>query len=74
VQAGVLHMLFFAWNGSQTFEELEVKQSVMIHCVKATHPLLNWGAHFNDRAVRISVMAGLAVEMLFMLLSVYNNA
>ena len=25
VQAGVLFMLFFAWNGSQTFEELEVK-------------------------------------------------
>jgi len=40
VQAGLLLTLFFAWNGSQTFKELEVKQSIMIHCVKETHPLL----------------------------------
>ena len=48
-------MLFFAWNVSQTFEELEVKRSVMIHRVKVTHPLLYqyWGARFNDRAFRI---------------------
>ena len=39
VQAGVLLTLFFAWNGSQTFNELLVKQSVMIHRVKATQPL-----------------------------------
>jgi len=29
-------MLFFAWNGSQTFEDLQAKQSVMIHHAKAT--------------------------------------
>jgi len=40
VQAAELLTLFFAWNVSQMFEELEVKQSVMIHSVKATHPLL----------------------------------
>ena len=40
VLAGTLLMLFFAWNGSQMFEELKAKRSVMIHCVKATHPLL----------------------------------
>jgi len=32
--------LFFVWNVSQTFEELGAKQSVMIHRVKATYPLL----------------------------------
>ena len=40
VQAGALLTLFFAWNVSQMFEELEVKRSVMIHRVKATHPVL----------------------------------
>ena len=45
-------MLFFAWSGSQMFEDLEAKQSVMLHCVKATHPL-NWGARFHDRTIRI---------------------
>ena len=40
VQEGALLTLFFAWNASQTFKELEVKQSVMVHCVKVTHPLL----------------------------------
>jgi len=40
VQAGALLTLFFAWNVSQTLEELEAKQSVMMHCVNATHPLL----------------------------------
>ena len=33
VLAGVLLMLFFAWNVSQTFEELGMKQNVMIHRV-----------------------------------------
>jgi len=40
VLAGALVMLLFAWNGSQMFEDLEAKRSVMIHHVKATHPLL----------------------------------
>jgi len=48
----------------------------MIHCVKATHPLLY---QYLGRALTIvpsifSVMAGLIVEMLFMLFSVYNTA
>ena len=34
--AGVLATLFFAWNGNQMFEDLEVKQSIMIHHVKVT--------------------------------------
>jgi len=40
VQAGALLALFFAaaWNISQMFEELEAKQSIMMHHVKATHP------------------------------------
>jgi len=40
VLAGALVMLFFAWNGSQMFEDLEAKRSIMIQCVEATHPLL----------------------------------
>ena len=32
-------MLFFAWNSSQTFEDLEAKRSVMIYRVKTTHQL-----------------------------------
>ena len=68
MQAGGILTLFFAWNGSQTFEELG---SVMIHRVEETHPLLG-------RALTIvhsvfSIMAGLFVEMFFMLFSVYNG-
>ena len=73
--AGALVTLFFAWNGSQTFEDLEAKQSVMIYTVLRRHThfyIKNWGVHFHDRAVCISVMAGLIVEMLFMMFSVYN--
>ena len=67
--------LFFAWNGSQMFEELEVKRSIMIHHVKRTHSLFITGV----RALTIvhsvfSVVAGLVVEMLFMLFSVYKTA
>ena len=40
--AGVLPTLFFAWNVSQTYKEPEAKQSVMIHHVKVTHPLLQY--------------------------------
>ena len=40
VEAGSLFMLFFVWNDSQILEELEAKRSVMIQCVKVTHPLL----------------------------------
>jgi len=70
VQAGVLLTLFFAWNVSQAFEELDVKQSVVLR--RHTHFYINnWGARFDDRAFR---SAGLVVEMLFMLFSVYNTA
>jgi len=41
VLAGALLTLFFAWNISQTFEELEAKQSLVIHHVEVTHPLLH---------------------------------
>ena len=56
MQAGGIFMLFFAWNSSQTFKELEVKRSVMIHHVKGTHPLLyinNWGVRSDDCAFRV---------------------
>ena len=40
--AGVLLMLFFVWNIAQNmFEELEPKQSIVIHHDQVTHPLLN---------------------------------
>jgi len=38
VQAGALLALFFASNINQTFEELEVKQSIMIHRVYGDTP------------------------------------
>ena len=73
----MLLALFFAWNVSQTFKELEAKQSIMIHCVKAsvhTHFYINnWGVCFDGRAFRISVTAGLIVEVLFKLFSVRNG-
>ena len=54
MQAEELLTLFFAWNGSQTFEELKVKQSVMIHHVKATPTFISiTGACFDNRAFRI---------------------
>jgi len=56
---------------SQTFEELEAKQSVMLQ--RHTYFYIdNWGMRFDDQTFCISVMAGLIVEILFMLLSVYN--
>ena len=59
--AGALLTLFFAWNGSQTFEELEAKQSVMI----GTTPIFI--SITGARALTIvhsifSMMAGLVVE------------
>ena len=39
VQASTVLTLFFAWNFSRMFKELEAKQNVMIHRVKATHSL-----------------------------------
>ena len=75
--AGVLLMLFLAWNGSQTFRELQAKQRVLIHCVKETYPLFIsiTRAHTSTIVHSIfSVMAGLIVEMLFMLFSVYNTS
>jgi len=75
VLARALVTLFFAWNDSQPFKNLEAKRNVMIHRVKATHPLLY---QWLGRALTIvpsvfSVMAGLIVEMLFILFSVYNT-
>ena len=88
--AGALLALFFAWNGSQTFEGLEAKRSVKIHCVKAKHSFIwrNTHLYINDTPTYISitgacafiivpfvfsVMAGLIVDMLFMLSSIYNT-
>ena len=63
MQAGVLLTLFFAWNVSQAFEELEVKRSVVLR--RHTHFYINnWETRFDDRAFR---NAGLVLEMLFML-------
>ena len=61
------------WNSSQTFEELEAKQYTV--CGKVTPTFISITV---VRALTIvhsvfSVMAGLVVEMLFMLLSVYNT-
>ena len=70
MQAGVFLMLFFAWNSSQTFEELEVKQSVIINRVlrRHTHFLLITGASALMIVHSVfSAMAGLVVEMLFTL-------
>jgi len=56
VLAGALVTLFFAWNGSQTFEDLEAKRSVMMYAVlrQYTHFYINnWGVHFHDRAICI---------------------
>jgi len=78
VLAGALVTLFFAWNGSQLFEDLEVKRSVMMYRVKATGTP-TFISITGVRALTImpsifSIMAGLIVEILFMLLSVYNTA
>ena len=70
-------MSFFAWNVSQTFEELKVKQSIMIHCVYGDAPIFisRTGACTLTIVHSVfSVMAGLIVEMLFVLFSVYNTA
>ena len=76
MQAGALFALFFAWNVSQTFEELEAKQSVMIHLVHGDTP--TFISITGTCALTIvhsvfSVMAGLIVEMLFMLFSLRNG-
>ena len=63
---------------SQTFEELEVKRNVMIHHVKVTHPLLYLSIiRVHSLTIEysvLSVMAGLIVEMLYILSSVYKTA
>jgi len=77
VQAGALLTLFFAWNISQTFKELEAKRGVMKHRVKVAHPLfLSITGVCTLMIVHsvFSLMAGLIVEMLFMLFFVYNTA
>jgi len=54
----MLLALFFAWNVSQMFEELEAKRSIMIHRVKVTHPLL-YQCSVMIVLFIFSVMAGL---------------
>ena len=58
MQATALLTLFFAWNISQTFEELEAKRSVMIHRVKGPTdndlkrrkiPCLTYGTDLSQR-------------------------
>ena len=73
----VLLTLFFAWNVSQTFEELEAKQSIMIHRIKVTHPLfISITGVCTSTIVHFvfSVIAGLIVKMPFTLFSVYKTA
>ena len=64
--AGALLTLFFVWNGSQTFEELEAKRSIMLRQHTQFY-ISNWGTHFDDHALKFFMMAGLILEMLFML-------
>jgi len=69
--------LFFAWNVSQMFEELEAKRSIMIHHVYGvTSTFISITGVCTLMIVHsvFSVIAGLIVEILFMLLSVYNTA
>ena len=66
-----------SWNVSQTFEELEVKRSVMTHRVYGDTPtFISITGVCTLMIVHsvFSVMAALIVEMLFMLFSVYNTA
>ena len=58
------------------FEELEAKRIVILHRVKATHPLcvINGACALTIVHSVFSVMAGLIVGMLFMLFAVYNTA
>ena len=70
---GLFLTLFFAWNVSQMFKELEAKQSVVKCHVKAAHPLLITGVHFDDRTLRIFSDGWInCIEILFMLFCVYN--
>ena len=68
VLAGVLLALFFAWNGSQTFEKLEADKGDT-----PTFILITGVCALTIVHSIFSVMAGLVVEMLFMLSSVYNT-
>ena len=77
MQAGALFALFFAWNISQMFEELEVKRSIMIHRVYGNTPTfisITGACALTILHFVFPVMAGLIVEILFMLFSVYNTA
>ena len=66
--------LFFLWNVSQAFKNVESKQSIMIHSVKVTPTFIAINGVF---ALMIkhsvySVIAEMILEMLFMLFSVCN--
>ena len=69
--AGALVTLFFAWNGSQTFEDLEAKRSVMIHHDTPTFISITGALALMIVPSVFSIMAGLIVEMLFMLFFAY---
>ena len=71
MQAGELLTLFFAWNVSQTFDELEVKRS--INLAKAT-PSITGVCTLTILHSIFSVMAGLIIKILFMLFSVHSTA
>jgi len=68
---GALLALFFAWNVSQAFKHLEVKQSIMIYHVYGDTPTfisITGACALTMVHFVFSVMAGLIVEMVFMLL------
>ena len=71
-------LFLFAWNVTKSIWS-SWKLNVVIHHDWVTHPLF-WlipgeggeGALFNNQNFVFPVMAGLIVEMLFMLVSIYN--
>ena len=68
----MLLTLFFAWNVSQTLEELEAKRSVIIYRAKATFISITRACALTIKYSVFFIMAGLIVEMLFMLFSIYK--
>ena len=63
MQAGVLLTLFFAWNISQMFEELEAKRTAMIHHVKVTFTSITGALALTIVHSIFSAMVGLIVEI-----------
>ena len=71
--AGVLLSLFYVWNVANMFEELDGKRSIVIHHDK---PHIHFFKLINVALMIeysiFSITAGLMVEILFMLFSVYK--